>query len=287
MSGTFMSPAAATHPSGDLEHYYDRQFLSGDDHSELRAWLSTLQPLWEDRYPSHRPLRHGQTKRRLLRPVYWLGNWQFACLNYYRPPQGVVDRCVRAEPFPPRLAHLVGQMEAIARGVFSGVDLPAGWKLNTCLINLYGRRREGELWVDSARVRGHKDFEPGPVASLSLGERALFQFVENNYPEQPGEVLAEQWLENGSLQIFGGARWKELTLHRVERVERSAGHRFVFPLSDFETRRVNFTFRYVPEEHIVSYACLSEAARQDVERYVRTLSGRSAFFREELAKAGP
>ena len=36
---------------------------------------------------------------------------------------------------------------------------------------------EGDRWVDVARVSEHRDFEPGPVASISLGERALFQFV--------------------------------------------------------------------------------------------------------------
>ena len=44
--------------------------------------------------------------------MYWLGNWQFACLDYYRPPKGVKDRCVRAEPFPPVLQRQVEKIEA-------------------------------------------------------------------------------------------------------------------------------------------------------------------------------
>lgn len=277
-----MRPFMASKGRASDGNYYDETFLSADDHVALRDWLSTLRPLWEMRYAPHRPVRQGQTTRRLLRPVYWLGNWQFACLNYYRPPQGITDRCVRAEPFPPPLMELVRRMEEMARSLFSGAELPDAWTLNTCLINLYGLRREGDRWVDSARVRDHKDFEPGPVASLSLGERALFQFVENNYPAQPGAVLAEQWLRDGSLQLFGGDRWKERALHRVTRVERSGRHRFEFAVSDFQTRRVNFTFRYVPEEHIVPYAQLSEGARKDVEGYVRTLAESSPFFAEQL-----
>ena len=57
------------------------------------------------------------------------------------------------------------------------LGMPKGWHLNTCLVNFYGDRQDGTRWVDVARVGDHRDFEPGPVASLSIGERALFQFV--------------------------------------------------------------------------------------------------------------
>src|SRR6476469_9622628 len=78
--------------------HYDPAFLGARDRDEILAWLRTIHPIWEDRYPDgHRE------QRRLLRPVYWLGAWQFACLDYYRPPHGARDRAVRAEPFPPVL----------------------------------------------------------------------------------------------------------------------------------------------------------------------------------------
>jgi DNA oxidative demethylase len=271
-------------PAGSL-HHYDPTFLSPVDRASVVAWLGTLHPLWENRYPDHRPMRQGQTTRRLLRPVYWLNNWQFACLEYYRPPVGIRNRCVRAEPFPPVLQTLVARMEAVARDLYTGADLPERWNLNTCLINFYGLRRDESRWIDSARVRPHKDFEPGPVASLSLGERALFQFVENKFPEEPGEVLAEQWLEDGSLQMFGGAYWKDQTLHRVDRVERKRGYRFDFAVEGFQTRRVNFTFRYVPEEHIVPYAALPERTRADIKGYVEQLARHSPFFATQVAEA--
>ena len=263
--------------------HYDAGFLSPDDHQEICAWLRTLHPIWENRFSDLRPLPEGQEQRRLLRPVYWLGNWQFACLDYYRPPLGLLDRCVRAEPFPPLLAKLVVKIEAITRGMFSGKDLPERWKLNTCLINLYGRRREGDKWIDTARVGEHRDFEPGPVASLSLGERALFQFVESRRPGEREGVVSQQWLDDGSLQIFGGDRFKKRLFHRVQRVDHREGCRFELQVADFETRRVNFTFRYVPDEHVVPVAQLSEQARRDVDGYLAELAKHSPYFAKELA----
>src|SRR5687768_5731301 len=87
--------------------HYDSGFLVPDDRAEIVAWLSTLHPIWENRYPDEGPFPEGQSQRPLLRPVYWLGSWQFACLDYYRPPHGTQDRCVLAEPFPRVLAHQV------------------------------------------------------------------------------------------------------------------------------------------------------------------------------------
>ena len=57
-------------------------------------------------------------------------------------------------------------------------------------------------------------------------------------------------------------------------------------IAGFRTRRVNFTFRYVPDEHVVPLARLSAEARADVEPYVRELAARSPFWRAALAGAG-
>ncbi len=265
--------------------HYDPRFVGAPARAEILTWLKGIRPLWEQRFSTHRPPPNGQAQRWLLRPVYWLGNWQFACLDYYRPPHGVDDRCVRAEPFPPVLAAMVPEIEARAKQMFSGADVPEGWTLNTCLVNLYGRRREGERWVDTARVGEHRDFEPGPVASVSLGERALFQFVRSQKPGERDGVVSQQWLDDGSLQIFGGVQWKRHTFHRVQRVDQREGVRFDVNVSDFETRRLNFTFRYVPRRNIVRFAELSETARKDVEAYVETLAESSPFFARELAHA--
>ncbi len=164
--------------------HYDPRFLSPADRQGLVDYLATLHPLWEQRYSAHHPPPPGQAQRGLLRPVYWLGNWQFACLGYYHPPQGVQHRCVKAEPFPPLLAKWVKEIERITRVMFEGPDLPKGWHLNTCLVNLYGSRREGEKWVDTARVGEHKDFEPGP-GRLGLDRRARAVPVRREQPARP------------------------------------------------------------------------------------------------------
>jgi alkylated DNA repair dioxygenase AlkB len=204
---------------------YDASFVAPHERDALVAWLQTLHPIWEDRFTARQAATLGG-QRRLLRPVYWLGNWQFACLDYYRPPHGVHDRCVRAEPFPPVLAGMVERIEQRTRAMFRAPDLPARWHLNTCLINLYGSALADGKAVDTARVGEHRDFEPGPVASISLGERALFQFVTRGRRGAPSSVAYQQWLDDGSLLIFGGDTWKDRTLHRVQRVDRKLGARF-------------------------------------------------------------
>ena len=264
--------------------YYNRFFISRSEREQILDWLSTIHPIWENRFSKNNPPPEGETQRELLRPVYWLGNWQFACLNYYSPPKGTLHRCVRAEPFPAVLAKLVAKIEATTRRMFVGKEMPPGWHLNTCLVNLYGSRIEGSKRIDTARVGEHKDYEPGPVASLSLGERAMFQFVASKKPGQKDSVVLEQWLDDGSLQIFGGHRWKTQLFHRVQRVDKREGHSFKVNVEDFETRRLNFTFRYVPVEHIVSFASLPRHAKEDVADYMKMLAAHSSFFAGELKK---
>ncbi len=264
--------------------HYDAGFLSREGRAEILSWISTIRPIWEHRYSDFRPLPEGETQRRLLRPVYWLGNWQFACLDYYRPPLGLLDRAVQAEPFPPVLAKLVTVMEQRARRMFrDDPDMPPKWHLNTCLVNFYGSQLEDGKWVDTARVGEHKDFEPGPVASLSIGERAMFQFVTSKRPGEREAVVEQQWLDDGALQIFGGDKWKNKTFHRVQRVDTRGGHRFDLHLDDFQTRRINFTFRYVPDEHVVPFGALSAEAKRDVGGYVGELAKHSPFFAAALS----
>ncbi len=248
------------------------------------AWLATLHPLEEERYTA-RAVAAGAVQRRLLRPVYWLGGWQFACLDYYRPPDGVVDRCVAAEPFPPVLAPLGARAERLARARIAAADVPRDWRLDTCLVNLYGDRLAGDRAVDTARLGEHKDFEPGPVASISLGERALFEFVKPGKRDEPARVVERRWLEDGSLLVFAGDAWKRRVLHRVLRVERRREERFPIEVPGFETRRVNFTLRFVPVAHLVPFARLSVEARADVRGYVEALAQHSSFWRGALRAA--
>jgi len=265
-------------------HLYLARYLGPGERSAILAWLEQVRPIWEYRYATDAPAPEGREQRRLLRPVYWLGNWQFACLDYYRPPRGTKERCVRAEPFPPVLAGIARDIERRARQSFPAGYVPQGWRLNTCLVNFYGKRREGERWVDSARVGEHRDFEPGPVASLSIGERALFQFVTSRRVGERDSPLLSQWLDDGSLQLFAGPLFKERALHRVQRVDRRDGIELPPKLDDFRTRRVNFTFRFVPDEHVVPFAELSPLAKGRVHRYMEELAQHSPFFRAALTR---
>lgn len=264
-------------------HHYFPGYLKARERKQLLEWLSTLRPIWEQRYSTRRDPPAGQTQRELLRPVYWLGNWQFACLDYYRPPRGTADRCVAAEPFPEVLARIVADTEQRIARLFPRKDIPAQYRLNTCLVNFYGARLQGERWVDTARVGEHRDFEPGPVASLSIGERALFQFVKSRRIGERDAPLASQWLDDGSLQIFGGSFFKDRVFHRVQRVDKRAGFALPPEVEGFRTRRINFTFRYVPVEHVIPFAKLGKEAREDVRGYVEQLAPSSEFFSAALA----
>ncbi len=262
--------------------YYNPRFISKQEREDLLLWLKTLYPLWEERFSKHNPPPEGDTWRPLLRPVYWLGNWQFACLDYYHPPKGIYNRCVEAEKYPPLLRSLVDKIEKMARNIYKAGDMPKEWELNTCLINFYGSKIEDGKKIDTARVGEHKDFEPGPVASLSLGERAMFQFVTGNN-KTGNNVILEQWLDDSSLQIFGTDKWKNKAFHRVQRVDRKLGTHFDLQVENFETRRINFTFRYVPREHIIPYKKLPIEQQEDTKIYMEKLSLHSDFFKKALS----
>lgn len=269
-----------TAPRGLL---YRSDFVSPARKARILDELRSLFPIWENRFSKHNPPPAGQEQRRLLRPVYWLGNWQFACLNYYHPPKGIEYRCVQAEPFPPEMQAMVDEIEEITRNHFDERDIPRGWHLNTCLINYYGSQvgTDGKR-NDVARVGEHKDFEPGPVASISFGDRALFQFVSSAHKQAQSQVVLQQWLEDSSLQIFGGDKFKKQLFHRVQRVEKKTDKSFDLNTPDFETRRLNFTFRYVPDDHVQPLRRFPKEKQEDVLPYVEELASRSEFFKEVL-----
>ncbi|HXH32577.1 MAG TPA: alpha-ketoglutarate-dependent dioxygenase AlkB [Bacteriovoracaceae bacterium] len=263
--------------------HYQFPFVDRKERAQILGWLETLKPLWEMRFSQHNPPPEGDEQRPLLRPVYWLGNWQFACLDYYHPPKGVLHRCLKAEPYPVFLQKLVDRIEFIAKKRFPKAYFPDGWKLNTCLINFYGNKLEEGKWVDRARVGEHKDFEPGPVGSLSLGDRAFFQFVNGKSTLGDENVVFSQWLEDSSLQVFGGEKWKSKTFHRVQRVE-DKKKEFLGPaIEGFQTRRINFTFRYVPEPHIYDPKDMPQNQMSDIAPYLVKLSEHSVYFKSVLS----
>jgi DNA oxidative demethylase len=262
--------------------FYQFPFVDRKERALLLEWLKSLTPLWEMRFSENNPPPEGDEQRPLLRPVYWLGNWQFACLDYYHPPKGILHRCVRAEPYPSQLQKLVDRIEFIAKKRFPKSFIPEKWKLNTCLINFYGSKLEDGKWVDRARVGEHKDFEPGPVGSLSFGDRAFFQFVNGKSSLGEENVVLSQWLEDSSLQIFGGDKFKNKTFHRVQRVEDKRGELLGPVIEGFKTRRINFTFRYVPEEHIHLFSELPQPLKSDISGYINTLANSSNYWKKLL-----
>lgn len=276
-----MRNAPPTLPQG---LYYQFPFVDRKERAQILSWLETLSPLWEMRFSEHKPPPEGDEQRPLLRPVYWLGNWQFACLDYYHPPKGILHRCVRAEPYPPFLQKLVDRIEFVAKKRFPKSYIPEKWKLNTCLINFYGSKLEDGKWIDRARVGEHKDFEPGPVGSMSFGDRAFFQFVNGKSTLKEDNIVLSQWLEDSSLQLFAGEKWKEKTFHRVQRVEDKRKENLGPKIDGFQTRRINFTFRYVPEEHIHDLKALPLELQQDIAPYLQTLAQSSAYFRELIKR---
>ncbi|MCM2354133.1 MAG: alpha-ketoglutarate-dependent dioxygenase AlkB [Pseudobdellovibrio sp.] len=267
----------------NLNLIYQANYITPNEKKEIIRYLESLHPIWEMRFSASNPPPEGEANRPLLRPVYWLGNWQFACLDYYHPPKGIQNRCVEAESYPPVLEKIVKKIEQIVHEKFSEKDIPRGWHLNTCLINYYGNKilPDGKK-LDTARVGEHKDFEPGPVASISFGEKALFQFIKSESKAHKSDVILQQWLEDSSLQIFGGDKFKKQLFHRVQRVEEKGILFSDMKTTNFETRRINFTFRFVPNDHIKSFSELPENLQQDIKGYVAELGEKSTFWKNQL-----
>lgn len=258
-----------------------KQDLSPRERENILYEIQQFHPIWEMRFSKHNPPPEGTENRQLLRPVYWLGNWQFACLNYYHPPQGIRYRCVEAESFPPHMQALVDRIEALVKTEMHPRDIPQNWTLNTCLINYYGDSIDANgKKTDCARVGEHKDFEPGPVASISFGERALFQFVDSQGKSSQSQVILQQWLEDCDLQIFAGDKFKKNLFHRVQRVESKDKYKFSnFHTENFEVRRINLTFRYVPKDHIYNFTELPEEKQEDIHVYIKQLANYSSYWK--------
>jgi DNA oxidative demethylase len=73
--------------------------------------------------------------------------------------------------------------------------------------------------------------------------------------------------------------------HRVQRVDKRSGCELPPAIDGFRTRRINFTFRYVPDEHVIPFSRLGNAAREDVRDYVTELAKGSAVFARALGSS--
>jgi alkylated DNA repair dioxygenase AlkB len=261
---------------------YLPRFMSASEGQELIAYFESLAPIWEQRHGGDTAVREGVGSRRIARPVYWLGAWQFASLGYYAEPHYREDRCVRAEPFPPLFNELLERLRPeLAR--HDSLDVGAR-QHNTCLINYYGSEHGEGAPRDQARLRIHRDGEPGPVAMFCVGQPGLLEFVD---PERSREPELALWTRHRSVVIISGADYKDRLYHRLTRVRYGAEPELQSPLADFALRRVSVSFRHVPEALISDFAELPAPARERVRPYVEQLARGSEHFAGQLAQAPP
>ena len=256
---------------------YLPRLMSAAEGDALAAYFASLTPLWERRYADGAHARQGGGAGRLTRPVYWLGAWQFACLGYYAEPDHVTDRSVRAEPIPASMQTLLDRLGP----TLAAHDPARPEPPNTCLINYYGRGVQDGPPVDYARLRMHRDAEPGPVVMFSVGQPGLFEMLE---PDRLTEPELAVWLRHRSAVVFSGPRFKDHLYHRVTRVRYGQAPALTCRVPGFEVRRVSVSFRHVPESAIADLDDLGLAARADVLPYVETLAETSAHFRDQLAR---
>ena len=257
-------------------------FITEAERQALLTYFGSIKPLWESRYVGDQSARTGSGSRRLTRPVYWLGAWQFACLGYYAAPDHLREKCLRAEAMPPEMSGILERLAPKLSGHQTADEL--GKAPNTCLINYYG----SELFRDStgrmqprdyARLKMHRDGEPGPVVMFSLGQPAQFEFVDAEKPETPELSM---WLQDRSVVLFSGPRFKDHLYHRVTRVLHGKGPLLNTALENFRLRRISVSFRSVPESHIQSLREFSADKQSQVRGYVEQLALSSAHFRNEL-----
>lgn len=274
-----MSPGKAPTPSADPlpgntriqvpGFSYLPRFFGAAEAQDLADFFGSLHPQWEKRH-ADKEGRGGA----LTRPVYWLGAWQFAALGYYSEPDHLHDKCVRAEPLPEILLSLLERLRP-ELGLHGDDRLP-----NTCLINYYGHwpKSPGRPPVDMARLRMHRDGEPGPVVMISVGQPAQFEFVD---PDRPEPVHA-QWVRHRSVVVLSGPEYKDRLYHRVTRVRHGDLPVLHTRTGEFRVRRISVSFRHVPEAHIRDLRDMSPEAQAIARPGVEELAKHSEHFRGQL-----
>jgi len=247
--------------------------IAADEAEALIAYFGSLHPIWEQRHRDGDHARSAGHARRLTRPVYWLGAWQFACLGYYAEPDHRTDRCVTAEPFPPVMQGILERLEPMLRQRHPEPDMPT--LPNTCLINYYGREVGEGQPRDYARLRMHRDGEPGPVVMFNIGQAGRLEFLD---PERSPEPELAVWTRHRSVTVLSGPTYKDRLYHRVVQVRTGEDPAMHCTLPGFELRRVSVSFRHVSPELISDAADLPSPRRAKVRDYVTELAEHSAHW---------
>jgi alkylated DNA repair dioxygenase AlkB len=259
---------------------YLPRFINQEEALELIDYFGGLLPIWEQR---HRGEDHGRSSghgRRLTRPVYWLGAWQFACLGYYAEPDHRKDRCLRGERLPAVMQQILERLRPVLEDSHAaGEPEEANLLPNTCLINYYGREVGLGVPRDYARLRMHRDGEPGPVVMFNIGQAGLLEFLD---PDRSPDPELRLWTRHRSVTILSGPEFKDRLYHRVIQVRTGDQPELRSKLDHFEVRRVSVSFRSVPEELISDFGELPLERRERVREYVEELALSSEHYREQL-----
>ena len=258
---------------------YLPRFIQKEEALELIDYFAGLVPIWEQRHGDDDHQRSGGHGRRLTRPVYWLGAWQFACLGYYAEPDHREDRCLRGEQLPAVMQGILKRLrdhleEAHGEAVERPTSLP-----NTCLINYYGREVGRGVPRDYARLRMHRDGEPGPVVMFNIGQPGLLEFLD---PDRSPDPELRLWTRHRSVTILSGADFKDRLYHRIVQVRTGDQPALRINLDNFQLRRVSVSFRTVPEELISDFGALPVDRREQVRVYVQELALNSEHYRAQL-----
>lgn len=279
-----LAPEDGRRPIEQSGFSYLPRFINEEESAALISYFAGRRPLWEQRHNDKKHERSSEQARRLTRPVYWLGAWQFACLGYYAEPHYRENRCVRAEPFPDVMQAILQRLQPIVAnhggtGPTSHLAPP-----NTCLINYYGRETGGGVPVDYARLRMHRDGEPGPVIMFNIGQAGLLEFLD---PKRSPDPELSLWTRHRSVTIISGPDFKDRLYHRVVQVRTGDKPKLHCQLSNFALRRVSVSFRHVPPELICDFPQLPKQAQDQVRGYVEELSTSSEHFRNQLRDSTP
>ncbi len=259
---------------------YRPQFISKDESEQLIAYFGGLHPLWEQRHRDTGKERSGKHHRRLTRPVYWLGAWQFACLGYYAEPDHREHRCMRAEPFPLVIREILSRLQdVLIRQHAAAAEPKLGGLPNTCLLNYYGREVGEGVPRDYARLRMHRDHEPGPVIMFNIGQAGLLEFLDPDRAPEPELAL---WMRHRSISIISGANFKDRLYHRITQVRTGDLPAMHCQVPNFEVRRVSVSFRCVPSDLIENFSQLPQDSQDQVRDYVETLAQNSEHYQQQL-----
>ena len=152
---------------------------------------------------------------------------------------------------------------------------------NTCLINYYGRKVGQGVPIDVARLKMHRDHEPGPVIMFCIGQPGLLEFTDPDL-QSPEQTVLSLWTRHRSICILSGPEFKDRLYHQIRSVRTGDIPHMPSPLPHFELRRVSVSFRHVPSEAIHEYSSLPKNKQEMISDYMNTLAQSSDHFAQQI-----